>query len=106
VLPVGGARAIEFRQQIVEQRLAFAPQQPRYVLARIEPERQRGAEGECRVLAPIVIKRGVAHLDRAVRHGVEHLQTGYDFAGSEGLDLETIVGDFGDAFAEIFAATV
>src|SRR5438477_8961770 len=43
------------------------------------------------VLAPIIIQRGVAHLDRAVRHGIEHLQTWNDFAGRKRLNLEAIV---------------
>src|SRR2546429_3428177 len=73
---------------------------------RVEDERQRRAEGEGRGLAPVVIERGLAHLDGAVRHGVEHLQTGHDFTGGEGLDLEFVVGDFSDALGEIFAAAV
>src|SRR3979411_57888 len=72
-----------FLQEIVEHVLAAAEQQPRDMLASVEPERQRGAERERRVLAPIIVQRGVAHLDGAVRDRVEHLQAGYQFAGAE-----------------------
>jgi hypothetical protein len=48
----------------------------------IEAERHRGAEGEGRVLADIVVGRGVAHLDRAVGDRVERLQAGHDFAAA------------------------
>src|SRR5262249_13201544 len=41
-----------------------------------------------------------------VTNGIEHLQARNDFAGSEYLDLEFVVGDFGDSLGEIFAATV
>jgi hypothetical protein len=72
----------------------------------VEAERQRGAEGERRILAPVIIQRGVAHLDRAIRHGIEHLQARHDFAGGERLNLEFVVGDLGHAFGEILAAAV
>src|SRR5262245_31889382 len=76
------------------------------MLSRIEAERQRRAEGEGGVLAPIVVQRRVADLDGAVGDSIEHLQAGDDFAGRERLDLEPVVGDVGHALAEIFTATV
>src|SRR5450631_4349421 len=76
------------------------------MLARVESERQRGAERKGRVLAPVIIQRGIAHLDGAVRYRVEHLQRGDDFAGGERLNLEFVIGDLGDALAEIFATAV
>ena len=80
--------------------------EPGVHLPGVQAERQRRAESERRVLAPIVIERGVAHLDGAVLHGVEHLQARHDLAGGEDLDLELVVGDLGDALGEIFAAAV
>src|SRR2546423_8782240 len=76
------------------------------MLPRVETERQCGAECKCGVLAPIIIQRGVAHLDRAVRHGIEHLQTWNDFAGRKRLNLEAIVCDFRNAFAKKFTPAV
>ena len=75
--------AVVLLQQLVEQLGAAAEAQPRIHLPRVQAERQRGAEGERRVLAEVVVERGVAHLDRAVLHGVEHLQAGDDLAGGE-----------------------
>ena len=95
-----------FLEQVVEQLLPVAGEQPGNMLARVEAERQRRAEGEGRILAPVIIQRGVAHLDRSVRDGIQHLQAGDDFAGGKGLDLEFVVGDLGDALAEIFAAAI
>src|SRR5712692_4464328 len=65
------------------------------MLPRVEPERHCRTECKCRVLAPIIIERRIAHLDGAVRHGVEHLQTGHKFTGGKRLNLKAIVGDFG-----------
>ena len=53
------------------------------MLAAVEAERHGGVEGEGDVLADIVVRRGVAHLDRAVLHGVEHLQARHDLARGE-----------------------
>src|SRR5262249_31456913 len=47
-----------------------------------------------------------AHLDRAVADGVQHLQARNDFASGEDLNLEPVVGDFGDMLSEVFAAAV
>ena len=38
----------------------------------------------------------MSHLDGAVLHGIEHLQARNDFAAGEGLDLELVVGGFGN----------
>jgi hypothetical protein len=74
--------------------------------ARVESERQRRAEGERGVLAPVIVERRVAHFDGAVRDRIEHLQARHDFAGGERLDLEFVVGDIGNALAEKFAAAI
>src|SRR5215470_7645643 len=80
--------------------------QPGDVRARVEAEWQRSAEGEGGVLAPVIVQRRVAHLDRAVPDRVEHLQAGDDFAGGERLDLELVVGDVGHPLGKIFAAAI
>ena len=63
-------------------------------------ERHGRAEGEGRVLAEVVVGRGVAHLDGAVLHGVEHLQARHDLAGGEDADLELVVGQLADVLGE------
>ncbi len=73
------------------------------MLARVEAERQRSAEREGRILAPVIIKRRVAHLDGAVGNGVEHLQARHDLTGGEGLNLKLVVGGFGDVLGKGFA---
>jgi len=84
--------------------MAATEPQPGVHLPAVEPKRQRGAEGHRRILAPIVVHRRVAHLDRAVLDGVEHLQAGNDLARCEGLNHETIVGEFGNTLAEVLAS--
>jgi hypothetical protein len=79
---------------------------PGILLARVQAERQRGAEGESGILAEIIISRRVSHLDGAVLHGIEHLEARHDFAGGKNLNLEFIVGDFGDALGHIFRSAV
>jgi hypothetical protein len=79
---------------------------PRNHLAGVQPERQRRTEGKCRILAPIVVERGVSDFDGAIADRVQHLQAGDDFAGCKDLNLEFVVGDFGEALREIFATAV
>ncbi len=79
---------------------------PRIVLAGVEAERQRGVEGEGRILADIVVGRGVAALDRLVLDGVDDLQAGDDLAGGEDADLELVVGEGRDALGEELAGAV
>ena len=40
----------------------------------------------------------MSHLDSTVLHGVEHLQTRNDFTARKSLDLEFVVGGFGNEF--------
>jgi hypothetical protein len=48
----------------------------------------------------------MSHLDGAILHGIEHLQTGHDFSGGEKLDLEFVVGGLCDRFAHLIGAAV
>ena len=89
---VDALRGVELVQQVD----AAAVVQPGVLLARVEAERHRGAEGEGRVLAPVVVGGGVAHLDGAGRDRVRRLQAGDQFAGREDLDLELAVGRIAD----------
>ena len=100
------ADAVVVLQQVVEQLVATPEPQPGVHLPAVQAEWQRRAERQCRVLAPVVVERRVAHLDRAALDGVEDLKAGDDLAGREGLDLEPVAGDLGDALAEVLASAV
>ena len=79
---------------------------PRVLLARIEAERNRGAEGESLILAEIVVRRRVAAFHRAVLDGIEHLQAADDFACREQLDVEFTPGRRGDPLTDQLGAAV
>ena len=81
--------------ELVEQFVAAALIEPGVHLAGVEAEGQGGADGEGRVLAEIVIRAGMAHLDGAVADCVGDLRRADDFAGGERLDLELAVGALG-----------
>ncbi len=107
--PIRNLRPLKSSVDLISLRnqpLASAEQQPRDMLPRVEPERQTRAECKRRIFSPVIIQRRIAHLDRAVRNRVEHLQAGNQFTGGKRLDLKAIVGDFSNAFAKEFAATV
>ena len=72
----------------------------------LSPNGTRSAEGESRILAEIIVGRGVAHLDRAALHRIGGLQAGHDLARSKDLDLEFVVGRLGDRLGESFRRSV
>jgi hypothetical protein len=74
---------LNFLPEGVDQLRALAIVEPGILLAAVEAERRGAEQRPGRVLADIVIVGGMAHLDGAVLHGVEHLQCGYDLAGSK-----------------------
>src|SRR5437660_6907649 len=80
------ANAVEILQQLIQEIGPAAETNPGVHLAGIQSERERGAEGEGRVLAPVVVERGIAHLHGAVLNGVEHLQPRHEFARSKDLN--------------------
>ena len=106
VLPHRIARDAVALEELVVELLAAAEVPPRVVLALVEAERDRGAERERRVLADVVVRRGVAALDGAVLHGVGDLQAGHDLAGGEHLDLELAAGDVADGLGRGFGGAV
>ena len=76
--------------------------EPALVQARVRAEGDRGAEGEGRILAEIVVRGGVAAFDGAVLHGVNDLQARHDFAAGKDLDLEFVVGRLCDGLGHDF----
>jgi hypothetical protein len=83
--------------ELVHHDIAAALRPPGLVDAGVRAERDRRAEAEGRILAEIVVGRGVTDFDRAVLHGVDDRETRHDFAGGENLDLELVVGRLGDS---------
>jgi hypothetical protein len=67
---------------------------PKYIQAvcmrLLSPNGTAVPKGECRILAEIIVRRGVAHLDRAVLHCVSGLQARHDLARGEDLDLNRL----------------
>jgi hypothetical protein len=92
--------------KFVEDFLAATEHVPGLVDARVGTEWNRRTEGECRVLAEIIIRRRVSHLDSAVLHGVKNLQARNDFAGGECLNLEFVVGCLANNLGHHFGSAV
>ena len=97
---------VELLVEVVHQLHAAAEIHPGGLHAAVEPERHRGAQGECRILAEVIVRRGVAHLDRAVLHGIGGLQARHDLARSEDLNLEPVVARFSHRLGEGFRRAV
>jgi hypothetical protein len=91
---------VELSERLVDDLGAAAEVPPGGLMARIEAERDAGAEDERRLFADVVVGRGLRALDRTARHGVQRLQSGDDLAGRKGLDLELVVGGLGHVFGE------
>ena len=83
---------------------------PKYIQAvcmrLLSPNGTAVPKREGRILAEVIVGRGVAHLDRAVLHGVGGLQARHDLARGEDLDLEPVVGRFGHRLGEGFRRAV
>ena len=93
-------------EELVEQVDAAAVVVPGVHAARVERERNRGAERPGRVLAPVVVSHRVARLDRARRRRVRSLQAGDDLARREGLDGKVAVGRFRDHLRQHLGAAI
>ncbi|CCD00661.1 protein of unknown function (plasmid) [Azospirillum baldaniorum] len=83
-------------EQLAHQLQPAAVHHPGDVLARVQAEGHGRVEAEGRVLADVEVGRGLAALDRAVLHRVQHLERRHDLARREGADLELVVGGGGD----------
>jgi hypothetical protein len=96
---------VELLGEVDHQFRAVAVVIPGILLAGVE-RKWRGAEQRPgRILADKIIGGGVAGLDGPVLHGVEHLQSGHDFAGGESLNLEFVVGRLGNVLGKCFASS-
>jgi hypothetical protein len=96
----------ELLEELVAELFAAALVPPGILLARVQAERDRRVDREGRILADIVVGHGVAHFDGAVGGRIERLQTGDQFTGREDLDLEFVVGHFGDLLRHHLGAAI
>src|SRR3954463_2881363 len=85
-------RDVIFFVEFVEHFLAAAQRIPRLVEPHIRAERYRGSKSKGRVLAEIIVRRGVANFAGTVLNGIENLQSRYDLASREWLNLKFVVG--------------
>ena len=108
VAGVAGRHAVHVMlgEELVHQVHAAAVIHPGVFHARVQPQRDRRREGEGRVLADVVVGRGLAHLDGAVRNRIGELERADDLARREGLDLELAVGGLADVFGDGLGAAV
>src|SRR5690606_8781048 len=97
---------VEVLVELPGQLEAAAVDHPGVLLARVHAERNGAGEGEGRILAEVVVGRGVAALHGAVLHGVEHLQPADDLAGREYLDGELASCSGRDSPADELRASV
>ena len=95
-----------FLEELVAELHAAALIPPGVLHARIEAERHRRIDRKGRILADVIIRDGVAHLDGAVGGRIKRLQARNDFAGGKYLNLEFVVGHFRDVFRELGRAVV
>jgi hypothetical protein len=105
IATIGGDN-VEFLLEVIQQLQAAAKHHPRLVHSLVWAERNRCAESKGRILAKIIIRRGVGHLDGAVLSGVERLQARHDFSGCEDLNLKLVVGSFGDGLGKDFGPAI
>src|SRR5207302_10350346 len=96
----------KFLEELVAECLASALIPPGILLARVEAERHRSVDRKGRVLADVIIRSGMAHLDGAVGGRVKRLQAGSDLARLESLDLKLVVGHLRDVFRKVRGAAV
>src|ERR1700722_17068187 len=92
--------AVVLGGELVHQLAAVGGVEPGILLACVEAERHRAEQREGRILADVVVGRGMAGLDGAVGHRVERLQRRDDLAAGEDLDLELAVGRFRDVLGD------
>src|SRR5262249_7172007 len=91
---------VELLAEVVDQFLAIAIIEPGVLLGGVEAERDCTEQRPGRVLADVVILRGMAHLDGAVLHRIEDLQSRHDLARRERLDLKLVIGRLGDVLGD------
>ena len=97
---------VELLVERIHQLHAAALVHPGILHARIETERHSGAEGEGRILAEIVVRRSLRHLDGALLHSVGGGERRHDLVRGKDLDLESPIGHFRDDLGEFRGGTV
>jgi hypothetical protein len=100
------AEDVVVAEQLGRQLIAAALLHPGQVLPGVQPEGQGGEEGEGGILAGVVVHWGVAALDGAGLHRIQHRKGRDDFAGREEADIESVVGELADPLGNPFPGAV
>ena len=103
---VAGAAALHvvFGVERIHQLAAIAVRHPGVHLAGGQAERHGAAEGENRVFAGEVVRRGLRHLDGAVLQRIDHAKGGHQLASGMHGDFKLAAGQGLDGFGEHFGA--
>src|SRR5262249_15489161 len=91
---------VELFTKFIHQLQAVTVVVPGILLSRVDAERHCAKESPGWVLADEVVCSRVANLHVAILHRIEHLEAGYDLPRCKSLDLEFVVGRFGDVFCQ------
>jgi len=97
---------VKFLAELVHELHAVAVVEPGILLTGIEAERNGAEQRPGRILADVVVRGRMAHLDGAVLHGIEGLQRRDDLASGERLNLKLVVGGLGHVLGEGFASAI
>src|SRR5262249_11422441 len=92
--------------ELVQEIKPAAIGQPRIHLASVEAEGHGGAEGKRQILADVIVRGAIAHLDGAVSNRVEHLEGRHDLVWTVDADLELVVREIGDPLGEHLAGAI
>jgi len=81
-------------EKFVGEFVATALRKPGVLLAGVEAERHRREDRKGRILADVIIRDSMAHLDGVIGGRVKRLQARNDFARRKQLNLKLVVGQF------------
>ena len=93
-------------EEFVGEFVAAALGKPGILLAGVEAKRHRREDRKGRILADVIIRDRMAHLDGVVGGRVKRLQARNDFARREQLNLKLVVGHFRNLFRKILSGAV
>jgi hypothetical protein len=78
-------------EELLHQLISAAIHKPSRMAAHVHPEDEAGRNGEGRILADVVERRGLAHFDGSIGDGVGDLKRRHDLARAEPLNLEVAI---------------
>src|SRR5207247_7385981 len=105
---IAGDKTIDvmFLGEFVHEFHAVAIVKPGILQAGVEDERNGTEQCPSRILADIIISRGMTRLDGTVLNGIEDLQGRNDLTCGEDLNLKLVVGGLAHVFGKGLASAV